>query len=115
MDVIHFTRGAADPLNAFDAKRVSCVPLAEGRGASHVSCAHLGAGRKDRSTLAYPRRDTAGRARPDHRRDQVTAQPNSNSLTATASSAQHHSNRGTLQWCAVTGHPAKTRCSKVPC
>ena len=46
MDVIHFTRGAADPLNAFDAKRVSFVPLAEGRGASHVSCAHLEPGAK---------------------------------------------------------------------
>jgi hypothetical protein len=46
VDVIHFTRGAADPLSAFDAKRVTFVPLAEDNGASHVSCAHLEPGAK---------------------------------------------------------------------
>jgi hypothetical protein len=41
MDVIHFTQGATDPLNDFDAKGVRFLPLADGTGDSHVSCAHL--------------------------------------------------------------------------
>jgi hypothetical protein len=41
MDVIHFTRGAADPLNAFDAAGAHFLPLMEGQGSSHVSCLHL--------------------------------------------------------------------------
>jgi hypothetical protein len=41
MDVIHFTHGATDPLVAFDSKGVRFLPLADGQGDTHVSCAHL--------------------------------------------------------------------------
>src|SRR5260370_39376055 len=41
MDVIHFTQGATDPLNTHDAKGVRFLPLADGTGESHLSCAHL--------------------------------------------------------------------------
>lgn len=41
MDVIHFTHGATDPLHSFEAKGVGFVPLADGGGDTHVSCAHL--------------------------------------------------------------------------
>jgi hypothetical protein len=44
MDVIHFTQGATDPLNDFRAKGVRFLPLADGTGDSHVSCAHLESG-----------------------------------------------------------------------
>jgi hypothetical protein len=41
MRVIHFTQGATDPLTTHDAKGVRFVPLADGTGESHLSCAHL--------------------------------------------------------------------------
>jgi hypothetical protein len=41
MVVIHFTQGATDPLNDFDAKGVRFLPLADGTGKSHLSCAHF--------------------------------------------------------------------------
>jgi hypothetical protein len=41
MDVIHFTVGATDPLEGFDATGVRFLPLAAGDGDSHLSCAHL--------------------------------------------------------------------------
>jgi hypothetical protein len=41
MVVIHFTRGATDPLKFFDATGARFVPLVEGQGSSHVSCLHL--------------------------------------------------------------------------
>jgi hypothetical protein len=44
MDVIHFTRGATDPLKFFDAKGVRFLPLADGSGECHLSCAHLDRG-----------------------------------------------------------------------
>jgi hypothetical protein len=44
MRVIHFTQGAADPLNSFGATGVRFVPLADGTGQSHLSCAHLDPG-----------------------------------------------------------------------
>jgi mannose-6-phosphate isomerase-like protein (cupin superfamily) len=44
MDVIHFTQGATDPLNAFDSIGVRFLPLADGQGDTHVSCAHLNPG-----------------------------------------------------------------------
>jgi hypothetical protein len=44
MDVIHFTQGATDPLNDFGAKGVRFLPLADGTGDPHVSCAHLESG-----------------------------------------------------------------------
>jgi hypothetical protein len=44
MDVIHFTRGATDPLDAFDSTGVHFLPLADGQGDTHVSCAHLDPG-----------------------------------------------------------------------
>jgi redox-sensitive bicupin YhaK (pirin superfamily) len=46
MDVIHFTSGATDPLQAFDAFGASFLPLAEGEGNSHISCLHLEIGGK---------------------------------------------------------------------
>jgi hypothetical protein len=42
--LIHFTHGATDPLDSFDAKGVRFLPLADGAGDSHVSCAHLAPG-----------------------------------------------------------------------
>ena len=46
MDVIHFTKGATDPLLGFRAHDIGFVPLADGAGAdeTYVSCLHLGAG-----------------------------------------------------------------------
>src|SRR5450631_829755 len=41
MDVIHFTRGATDPLTGFDAQGVRFLPLADGYGDTHLSCVHL--------------------------------------------------------------------------
>jgi len=41
MHVVHFARGAADPLTAFDFRSVRFLPLADGHGDIHVSCAHL--------------------------------------------------------------------------
>lgn len=44
MQVIHFTRGAADPLEGFDARETALVNLANGEGTSQISCLHLGPG-----------------------------------------------------------------------
>ena len=44
MDVIHFTHVATDPLHSFESKGVSVLPLADGTGDTHVSCAHLDPG-----------------------------------------------------------------------
>jgi hypothetical protein len=41
MDVIHFTKAAADPLKAFAATGASLLPLADGNGNTHISCLHL--------------------------------------------------------------------------
>jgi hypothetical protein len=41
MDVIHFTRGAADPLSEFNATGARFLPLADGTGDTHVSCLHM--------------------------------------------------------------------------
>jgi hypothetical protein len=45
MNIIHFTRRAADPLQAFAAtgaaSAVSFLPLADGEGNAHISCVHL--------------------------------------------------------------------------
>ena len=41
MEIIHFTHGATDPLISFDAIGVHFLPLADGQGDTHVSCAHL--------------------------------------------------------------------------
>jgi hypothetical protein len=45
MDVIHFTKRAADPLKAFGAAAaapaVSFLPLADGKGDTHISYLHL--------------------------------------------------------------------------
>jgi redox-sensitive bicupin YhaK (pirin superfamily) len=50
MDVIHFTKRAADPLKAFGAAAaapaVSFLPLADGEGDTHISCLHLEMGGK---------------------------------------------------------------------
>jgi hypothetical protein len=50
MDVIHFTRGATDPLTAFDAHGVGFLPLTDGSGNPHLGCAHLDPG----ATIAAP-------------------------------------------------------------
>jgi hypothetical protein len=42
MRVIHFTHGATDPLTSFGSTQVHFVPLADGFGDSHVSCAYFG-------------------------------------------------------------------------
>ena len=44
MQVIHFTRGAADQLDGFRAQRTALVNLADGEGASQISCLHLSPG-----------------------------------------------------------------------
>jgi hypothetical protein len=41
MNIIHFTRGATDPLNDFGATGADFLPLADGHGDSRVSCVHL--------------------------------------------------------------------------
>jgi hypothetical protein len=41
MRVIHFTKGATDPLKGFDASGASFLPLADGLGDTHISCLHL--------------------------------------------------------------------------
>jgi redox-sensitive bicupin YhaK (pirin superfamily) len=46
MNVIHFTHGATDPLESFDATGASFLPLADGEGNSHISCLHLEMGGK---------------------------------------------------------------------
>jgi hypothetical protein len=44
MNIIHFTRGATDPLKDFDAEGAHYVPLADGQGDTHLSCVHLNPG-----------------------------------------------------------------------
>jgi len=44
MQVIHFTRGAADPLDAFRARETALVNLANADGGSQISCVHLAPG-----------------------------------------------------------------------
>lgn len=44
MQVIHFTRGAADPLDGFRARETALVNLANAEGASQISCLHLAPG-----------------------------------------------------------------------
>src|SRR5258708_39746534 len=41
MKVIHFTHAAADPLKGFGASGASFLPLADGKGDTHISCFHL--------------------------------------------------------------------------
>jgi hypothetical protein len=41
MRVIHFTHGAADPLNDFGATGARFLPLGCGEGNTHISCLHL--------------------------------------------------------------------------
>jgi redox-sensitive bicupin YhaK (pirin superfamily) len=44
MRVIHFTHGATDPLEGFDAEGAHYAPLADGHGDTHLSCVHLDPG-----------------------------------------------------------------------
>lgn len=44
MQVIHFTRGAADRLDGFRARETALVNLANGEGTSQISCLHLARG-----------------------------------------------------------------------
>lgn len=44
MQVIHFTRGATDPLDGFQARKTALVNLANSQGTSQVSCLHLSPG-----------------------------------------------------------------------
>jgi hypothetical protein len=44
MNIIHFARGATDPLKGFDAEGAHYVPLADGHGDTHLSCVHLESG-----------------------------------------------------------------------
>jgi hypothetical protein len=46
MDVIHFTKGATDPLESFGASGACFLPLADGQGDTHLSCLHLKKGGK---------------------------------------------------------------------
>jgi hypothetical protein len=44
MDIIHFTRGATDPLDAAGVRGAHFLPLADGEGETHVGCVHLDPG-----------------------------------------------------------------------
>jgi hypothetical protein len=44
MHIIHFTRAAADPLISSDVEGVHFLPLADGQGDIHLSCAHFNPG-----------------------------------------------------------------------
>ena len=44
MQIIHFTHGATDPLQGFESNGVRYLPLADGSGDIHVSCAHFDPG-----------------------------------------------------------------------
>jgi hypothetical protein len=50
MRVIHFTHGAADPLESSGAEGAHFLPLADGNGDTHVSCVHLRSG----TTISAP-------------------------------------------------------------
>ena len=41
MQIIHFTEGATDGLEGFQASDVRSVPLADGSGDTHLTCLHL--------------------------------------------------------------------------
>ena len=41
MQIIHFTEGATDELEGFQARDVRSVPLADGSGDTHLTCLHL--------------------------------------------------------------------------
>jgi hypothetical protein len=41
MQIIHFTRGATDPLKGCGATGAGFLPLADGNGNTHISCLHL--------------------------------------------------------------------------
>jgi hypothetical protein len=44
MDVVHFTRGATDPLLSVGIRGAHFLPLADGEGGSHIGCVHLDPG-----------------------------------------------------------------------
>jgi hypothetical protein len=44
MDVIHFTRGATDPMKGLESRGAHFLPLADGEGGSHISCVYLDPG-----------------------------------------------------------------------
>ena len=44
MKVIHFTRGATDPLTSVDSQGAHFLPLADGEGEVHIGCVHLDPG-----------------------------------------------------------------------
>lgn len=44
MQVIHFTRGATDPLTDHGTRGTHFLPLADGEGETHVGCVHLDPG-----------------------------------------------------------------------
>jgi hypothetical protein len=44
MNIIHFTRNAADPLNSAGEKGANFLPVADGHGDTHISCVHLDSG-----------------------------------------------------------------------
>ena len=41
MQIIHFTEGATDGLEGFEARDVRSVPLADGSGDTRLTCFHL--------------------------------------------------------------------------
>jgi hypothetical protein len=56
MKVIHFTQGAADPIDDFEAQGVRYVPLAGAEGdvgATVVSCFHLSSGSRIAETPCF--------------------------------------------------------------
>ena len=44
MDVIHFTRGATDPMKGLESRGAHFLPLADGEAGCHIGCVHLDPG-----------------------------------------------------------------------
>jgi hypothetical protein len=81
MQVIHFTHGATDPLESFDAAGANFLPLADGQGDNHISCLHLEMGGKiETPSITYA--TALGRTRPGHHRTPATPAPEGNSPVA---------------------------------
>jgi redox-sensitive bicupin YhaK (pirin superfamily) len=69
MDVIHFTRGATDPLQDAGTRGAHFLPLADGEGDAHIGCVHLEPG----ATIESPSLTHAAALLVVHGRITVTA------------------------------------------
>ena len=69
MLIVHFTRGAADPLTDFNVTGARFLPLADGSGNTHLSCLHLEEG----GSITTPSIDHAAALLVVHGRITITA------------------------------------------